>query len=99
MPGSLTDEQTGNEDERRTDVSGRGWAGVGGNARSPGEGDVGTGVAREERALLPEHAIHIVFTSGEESLSEEYTGMSALEDLSDGELREWFEAARRGEGL
>lgn len=50
-------------------------------------------------ALLPEHAIRIVFTSGEDSLSEEYTAMTALEDLSDDDMREWYEAARRGAGL
>ena len=50
-------------------------------------------------ALLPEHALHIVFTSGEDSFSEEYTAMSPLEDLTDDELEEWLNAARRGEGL
>lgn len=50
-------------------------------------------------ALLPEHEVRIVFTSGEESLSEEYTELARLEDLSDGDLDEWFEAARKGEGV
>lgn len=49
-------------------------------------------------AMLPEHEIRIVFTSGETSFSEEYTAMTALEDLSDEDLEEWFEAAMRGEG-
>lgn len=50
-------------------------------------------------ALLPEHQIQIVFTSGEERYAEEYTEFSLLEDLSEGDLHEWFEAARKGEGV
>lgn len=50
-------------------------------------------------ALLPEHEVRIVFTSGEESLSEEYTALARLEDLSEDELDEWFRAARKHEGL
>jgi hypothetical protein len=50
-------------------------------------------------ANLPEHQIRIVFTSGEESISEEYTAFTALEDLSDSDLQEWLDAARRGHGV
>ena len=50
-------------------------------------------------ALLPEHQIQIVFTSGEERYAEEYTEFSALEDLSESDIREWFEAARKGDGV
>ena len=50
-------------------------------------------------ALLPEHQLQIVFASGEERYSEEYTEMAALEDLSDAELQEWLDAARRGKGV
>jgi hypothetical protein len=50
-------------------------------------------------ALLPEHQIRIVFTSGNERYSEEYTGFAALEDLSEDELEEWLRAALRGEGV
>jgi hypothetical protein len=50
-------------------------------------------------ALLPEHQIRIVFTCGEERVSDEYTELAALEDLSQGDLDEWFEASRKGEGL
>jgi hypothetical protein len=50
-------------------------------------------------ALLPEHQIQIVFTSGEERYAEEYTELSLLEDLSPAHLDEWFAAARRGHGL
>ncbi len=50
-------------------------------------------------ANLPEHQIQIVFTSGEESFSEEYTALTPLEDLSDSNLKEWFDAARRGHGI
>lgn len=50
-------------------------------------------------ANLPEHQIRIVFTSGEQSFSEEYTSLTLLEDLSDSELNEWFRAARRGHGV
>ncbi len=49
--------------------------------------------------MLPEEAIHIVFRSGEETLREEYTGLTMLQDMSDDDLREWFRAARRGRGL
>jgi hypothetical protein len=49
--------------------------------------------------LLPEHAIRIVFTSGDESVSQEYTALTPLEDLSEDELAEWFEAAMEGQGL
>lgn len=50
-------------------------------------------------ALLPQHQVQIVFTSGEERLSEEYTELARLEDLSRDDLEEWYEAARRGEGV
>jgi hypothetical protein len=50
-------------------------------------------------ALLPEHQIQIVFASGAERYSEEYTELAALEDLSEGEMEEWLEAARRGKGV
>lgn len=49
--------------------------------------------------MLPEEAIQIVFRSGEDTLREEYTGLTMLEDLSDDDLREWFRAAQRGRGL
>ena len=50
-------------------------------------------------ALLPEHEVRIVFASNGEVVSEEYTAMTPLEDLSDDDLQEWLEAARKGEGL
>ena len=50
-------------------------------------------------ALLPEHQVQIVFTSGEERYAEEYTELALLEDLTPGDLHEWFEAARKGEGV
>lgn len=50
-------------------------------------------------ALLPEHQIQIVFASGDERYSEEYTEMAALEDLSEDELEEWLAAAIRGRGV
>lgn len=50
-------------------------------------------------ALLPEHEVRIVFTSEGESISEEYTELSAVEDLSDDELEEWYRAAEKGRGL
>ena len=50
-------------------------------------------------AMLPEHEVRIVFTSGGESISEEYTSLTPLEDLSENHLREWFEAAKKGSGL
>ena len=48
---------------------------------------------------LPSEAVRIVFRSGDQTLSEEYTGLAAVEDLSEGDLRDWFEAASRGRGL
>ena len=54
---------------------------------------------RNAGAMLPEEAVQLVFRSGEETLTEEYTGLSAVEDLSDDDLRGWFEAARRGRGM
>lgn len=50
-------------------------------------------------ALLPQHQVQIVFSSGDERYSEEYTEMSLLEDLSEDELQEWLDAARRGRGV
>lgn len=50
-------------------------------------------------ALLPEHEVRIVFSSGETVVSHEYTAMTPLEDLSDDDLREWLEAASSGGGL
>ena len=48
---------------------------------------------------LPEHALQIVFRRGEVEYSEEYTGLSALDDLSDDDLAEWLDAAQKGEGV
>lgn len=50
-------------------------------------------------ALLPEHQVLIVFSSGEQRLSEEYTELALLEDLTEDDLKEWFQAARRGHGV
>ena len=50
-------------------------------------------------ALLPEHQIQIVFTCGDERLAEEYTELALLEDLTPGDLDEWFEAAQKGDGV
>lgn len=54
---------------------------------------------RNVGARLPEQAIRIVFRSGEEEVSEEYTGLADVVDLSDGDLQDWLDAARRGKGL
>ena len=59
---------------------------------------LGSGV-ENAGGMLPTEAVRIVFRSGEATLSEEYTGLAAVEDLSDGDLRDWFEAAARGRGL
>jgi hypothetical protein len=48
---------------------------------------------------LPTETVRIVFRSGDRELSEEYTGLAAVEDLSESDLRDWFEAAERGRGL
>lgn len=50
-------------------------------------------------ALLPEHEVRIVFRSENVTLSAEYTALTPLEDLSDPDLGEWFDAARRATGL
>lgn len=50
-------------------------------------------------ALLPEHEIRIVFTSGDVMLSEEYTALTPLEDLSEDDLEEWLRAAQEGKGI
>lgn len=50
-------------------------------------------------AMLPEEAVNIVFRSGGETLREEYTMLAEVADLSDGQLTEWYEAAKRGKGL
>jgi hypothetical protein len=50
-------------------------------------------------ALLPEHALRIVFTSGGESVSAEYTALTPLEDLSDDDLAEWLDAAHDRDAL
>jgi len=54
---------------------------------------------RNVGARLPEETVRIVFRSGEEALSEEYTGLADVEDMSDGDLQRWFDAAERGRGL
>lgn len=54
---------------------------------------------RNVGARLPEETVRIVFRSGEEALSEEYTGLAAVEDLSDDDLQRWLDAAERGGGL
>jgi hypothetical protein len=50
-------------------------------------------------ALLPEHEIRIFFRSGDIVVSEEYTALTPLEDLSDNELQTWLDAALAGTGL
>ena len=50
-------------------------------------------------ALLPEHEIRIVFTSGETVVSQEYTSLTPLEDLSDDQLEGWLNGAIQGSGL
>lgn len=50
-------------------------------------------------AMLPEHQIQIVFSSGEDRMSEEYTELSSVEDLSEDDLLEWWEAAREQKGI
>ncbi|HEV2147758.1 MAG TPA: hypothetical protein VGR37_10180 [Longimicrobiaceae bacterium] len=59
----------------------------------------GPPVLENAGGMLPEESVRIVFRSGDETLSEEYTGLAAAEDLSEGDLRRWFEAASRGGGL
>jgi hypothetical protein len=49
--------------------------------------------------MLPTETVRIVFRSGDRELSEEYTGLAAVEDLSESDLQNWFEAAERGRGL
>lgn len=50
-------------------------------------------------AMLPEHQIQIVFSSGEDRMSEEYTELSSVEHLSEDDLLEWWEAAREQKGI
>ena len=50
-------------------------------------------------AMLPEHELRIFFRSGDLEVSEEYTALTPLEDLSDDELKTWLDAAIRGSGL
>jgi hypothetical protein len=50
-------------------------------------------------AMLPEEAVRIVFRSGEETVGEEYTGLTPVEELSEEDLQEWLDAAMRGRGL
>lgn len=50
-------------------------------------------------AMLPEHQLQIVFRSGDEQIGEEYTELSPVEDLSDDDLKEWWEAAQADRGL
>lgn len=50
-------------------------------------------------AMLPEHQVQIVFTSGDDRMSEEFTELSSVEDLSEEDLREWWEAAREAKGI
>lgn len=46
-------------------------------------------------AQLPHHAAQIVFRSGSETLTDEYTAMTPVVDLDDDDLEEWFHAARK----
>lgn len=62
-------------------------------------GQSGPRVMENAGAMLPEESVRIVFRSGEETVSEEYTGLAAVEDLSESDLREWLESAREGKGL
>jgi hypothetical protein len=50
-------------------------------------------------ANLPEHELRIVFRSGGLTVSQEYTALTPLEDLTDDDLREWLQAALSGEGV
>lgn len=84
------------QDRRYISEDGREWSV---SLESPGDVlSVGPGL-QNSGAMLPEDALRIVFRSGEETLSEEYTALSAVEDLSEGDLERWFRAAQRGNGL
>ena len=48
--------------------------------------------------MIPEHEVRIIFRSGELEVSEEYTAMTPLEDLSDEDIEEWLQAALKGSG-
>ncbi len=50
-------------------------------------------------AMLPQHEVRIVFSSGDDVHSQEYTAMTSLDELSDEELQEWLDGARSGHGL
>ena len=50
-------------------------------------------------AMLPQHEVRIVFSSGDDEYSQEYTSLTPLEELSDEELQEWLEGSRSGHGL
>ena len=45
-------------------------------------------------AQLPHEAAHIVFRSGDRTLTEDYRGLKTPWEMSEKELRRWFEAAR-----
>jgi hypothetical protein len=79
-----------------TDADGREWTVT---LESPGKILSVPASLEKSGALLPEHEVRIVFTSGEESVSQEYTAMVPLEDLSAAELAEWFDGAISGSGL
>lgn len=79
-----------------TDADGRDWKVT---LEAPGKVLSVDPALEKSGAMLPEHEIRIVFTSGDLSFSEEYTAMTPLEDLSDDDLDEWYEAAMRGEGV
>jgi hypothetical protein len=92
----LYDRETMTDDRRYTDADGREWLVT---LDAPGKLLAVEPSLERSGANLPEHQIRIVFSSGDESFSEEYTAMTALEDLSDSHLDEWFRAARRGHGV
>ena len=48
--------------------------------------------------MIPEHEVRIIFRSGELEVSNEYTAMTPLEDLSDEDIEEWLQAALKGSG-
>jgi hypothetical protein len=79
-----------------TDDDGREWRVT---LESPGKVLSVSPSLEKSGALLPEHEVRIVFTSGDDVVSHEYTALTPLEDLSDEEIQEWLEAARSGHGL
>jgi len=89
---ALTDALEMEMGNRFTDESGREWRV---SLEMLGLTEESMGRFQTSGAQLPHLAAQIVFRSGDEVLTEEYTSLTPVKDLDKGDLKQWYRAARK----